>query len=417
MVYNRNDKKESGEVTLRERAIYRGAKNNDLTQINSELLLQILRKKGTCSRVELAKETGLTQAGITKLVSSMIEQQIVRETGILGQNERGRKSIGLQINEELGKVVCVNISMTFMKVAIYDVNGNVYNNVTIPLMQFHALDDAMLHLTDLIKEYTVAFPDIKSIGIALPAACMKRSGGITFPDSAYDWNSFRPLEALEERFHMPIYPIHDADAAAYSYKWRSDMKPHKTLVYMLLGEEVSAGLVVDDKLFEGSFGNAAQIGHVSIDINGRKCSCGNRGCLERYCSTGALVEDAKRAFAEHPESGLSQYKNLTYFDIFNEYEKMDPLAVSLVTQACCYAGYGVVNLIHAYNPDVVVLGNVLTRAKDALEENVRKVLAERISPELVEKVEIRTEEPGSNSVLYGCAMYAIDHLIDSVLAQ
>nr|MCR4704969.1 ROK family protein [Lachnospiraceae bacterium] len=141
------------------------------------------------------------------------------------------------------------------------------------------------------------------------------------------------------------------------------------------------------------------------------------GCLERYCSTGALVEDAKRAFEEHPESGLSQYKNLTYFDIFNEYEKMDPLAVSLVTQACCYAGYGVVNLIHAYNPDVVVLGNVLTRAKDALEENVRKVLAERISPELVEKVEIRTEEPGSNSVLYGCAMYAIDHLIDSVLAQ
>ena len=400
-----------------EKSLYHGAKNNDLTQMNSALLLDILRKRGVCSRVELAKETGLTQAGITKLVSSLIEQQILKETGILSQNERGRKSIGLQLNDELGKVVSINFSRTFIKIAIFDINGRVYNNITVQLGHFKTLDDAMLHVLDLVKEYVVAFPDIKAIGIALPGPYLRQSRQITVADSSFNWFAFRPQEILEENLNLPVYPIHDADAAVLSYRWRNDVDSYKTLTYMLLGEGVGAGIVIDGKLFEGSFGTAAEIGHMSIDVKGIPCSCGNRGCLERYCSTSAIVEKAKRVLNRHPDSGLNQYKELTYYDIFNEFDKMDPLATSIINEACEYIGYGVVNLINAYNPDLIVLGNIMCRSGVVLLNKVNEVVHERIIPEIADKVEIRMEPQESDSILYGCAMNSVDYIISNALSS
>ena len=96
---------------------------------------------------------------------------------------------------------------------------------------------------------------------------------------------------------------------------------------------------------------------------------------------------------------------------------MDSLATSIINEACEYIGYGVVNLINAYNPDLIVLGNIMCRSGVVLLNKVNEVVHERIIPEIADKVEIRMEPQESDSILYGCAMNSVDYIISNALSS
>ncbi|MDD3413758.1 MAG: ROK family protein [Lachnospiraceae bacterium] len=390
-----------------------GAKNNDILRMNSALILKIIRERKICSRVELAKATGLTQASITKIVASLIHSNILRETGNLECNERGRKSIGLQLNGDSGKVIALKFSRSSISVGVFDISGHLYTKNTFRITEQKTLDVSFQHTIAIIGEYMTAYDNIMAIGVAIPGPYLKKLNKIALSTEFHDWTSFSPKKTLEAKFNLPVFTIHDVNAATLAHWWSSNSsKSTHSLGYILLGEEISGGLIIDDHLFEGSLGTSIEIGHISMDLNGELCRCGNRGCLEQYCSTTAIIKKAKKLLVCHPESGLNQYKELTYYDIFNEFEKGDKLAHDIIKEACEYIGYGVINFIYTCNPDIIILGDQMTRAGSFLLETVNRIVKNRVISELYEHTTIRLESLETDSILYGAAAIATDYILN-----
>lgn len=132
-------------------------------------------------------------------------------------------------------------------------------------------------------------------------------------------------------------------------------------MYFLVGEGVGAGVLVNGSILYGSQGVAGEVGHISVDVSGEKCACGNRGCLEMYLSSIAFVKHATKLLPKHPDSVLNGYSNLTSDDIFSAAEAGDQFAIELVKRAGMYLGYGIVTIVNAYDPSIVVVGNSMAK--------------------------------------------------------
>ena len=157
-------------------------------------------------------------------------------------------------------------------------------------------------------------------------------------------------------------------------------------------------------------GVASEIGHISIDVKGKKCECGNRGCLELYCSASAML---KRAEEEMPELGKKKYKNRAEecSAIFKEADKGNKKAIKLVEEIGEYLGYGCVTLINAYNPDIIVIGDIMAQGGDLLLNKVKEVVSKRVIPEMYEKLKIKISSLSVDPTLYGAAAIATDRLL------
>lgn len=158
-----------------------------------------------------------------------------------------------------------------------------------------------------------------------------------------------------------------------------------------------------------------EIGHVSVDVNGPKCRCGNRGCLELYCSTFAFMDFVSQGLPLHPESPLYRIGDLSPRDVFTAAKSGDPYARDCVDRLGRYVGYGVVNIINAYAPDLIVISNEMAWAGKQLLERVKEVVQERISPVVAEHVNIQLEDDWmlSDPILYGAAAVAVNNCIEN----
>lgn len=385
-----------------------GTNNNDVLEMNRSLVVKLLKQKKVCSRADLAKAAGLTQAAITKIVAALINMGIISEVGLI-EAERGRRSIGLQLNGELYRVIGVKISRMFFSIGVFDICGKVYAQKTTKIKTPSVPKQTLENIKQEIRNYLDKFEKVVAIGIAVPGPYLRNEGRIALMTGFPGWENVNFKEEFEKVFNTAVFIEHDANAGALAEWWFGESNQEKqVLVNFLASEGIGAGIVSNGKLIVGSQGIAGEVGHISVEVNGERCECGNYGCLEKYCSAIALVEQAKQELFKHPDSGLNQYKEITYHDVFNELEKGDDFAAELVQYAGRYIGYGVVTIINAYNPDVIILSDIMARGGQVLLNAVKSVVDERVIPELSSHVEIKLSSFSIDPILYGAAALATD---------
>lgn len=388
-----------------------GTNNNDVLEMNRSLVVKLLKQKKICSRADLAKAAGLTQAAITKIVAALINMGIISEVGLIVA-KRGRRSIGLQINGDLYQVIGVKFSRLSYSIGVFDICGKIYVQKTTNIQMSNEPKHILKDMKQDIRNYLDQFEKIVAIGIAVPGPYLRFEGKIALMTGFPGWQQVNFKKEFEKEFKTSVFIEHDANAGALAEWWFGERDPGKrVLVNFLVSEGVGAGIVCNGNLIIGSQGIAGEIGHISVDVNGEKCECGNYGCLENYCSAIALVKRAKQELPKYPESGLNQYKNITYYDVFNELEKGDLLAIELIQYAGYYIGYGVVTIVNAYNPDIVIVSDIMSRGGQILLNAIKVVVRERLIPELSNHVEIKLSSFSIDPILYGAAALATDHVL------
>ena len=387
-----------------------GNNNSDLTEMNRSLIVKILQQREVCSRAEIAKITGLTQASITKIVAVLMEMGIVTEVGVIKGNGN-RRSIGLRLNAEEKQVIGVKFSRHMFAVGVFDISGKHY---TMRETEFKLEDDTMAVIREMkkqINETLKKYPNVLAIGLALPGPYLREEGRIAMVTSMPKWHDINFIDEFKQEFDKPLFIEQDANAGALAEWWFGNHgRPLNTLAYLLAGEGVGSGIVENDSLLLGMQGVASEIGHISIDVKGKKCECGNRGCLELYCSASAML---KRAEEEMPELGKKKYKNRAEecSAIFKEADKGNKKAIKLVEEIGEYLGYGCVTLINAYNPDIIVIGDIMAQGGDLLLNKVKEVVSKRVIPEMYEKLKIKISSLSVDPTLYGAAAIATDRLL------
>ncbi|WP_425262318.1 ROK family transcriptional regulator [Paenibacillus pectinilyticus] len=387
-------------IELTTAKVKQGTNLEDVMDMNRSLIIKLMRKRGICSRAELAHESGLNQSTITNIINEMIGWGLVVETGVI-DGKKGRRSIGIKLNSELYKVIGIRLARKMICVGLYDVEGNVFGFKQLPINRGDGPEAAFNKMKELVAETIKnnAIGKVIAIGVATPGPLFRNEGRIVLMSHFPGWEKINIQEELMSMYGIPVYVEHDAKAGGLAEWWFGERnKDQGTLIYVAAGEGVGAGIVVDGTLFRGSLGMAGEIGHMSINFNGPKCECGHKGCLELYGSTSAILKELSGQHSSLPS-------------IWSALNEGNPAVQEVVKQAAWYLAFGLVNIVNCFNPNRIILGDEFSGAGELLLDTVRKVIDEYALPDVSSKIIIELEAQNEDFMLMGAAAIAIENIL------
>ena len=229
---------------------------------------------------------------------------------------------------------------------------------------------------ELCRRFGIALTDVEWIGAATPGIV---KDGMVFTAANLGWCDEPFRDILAELTGRPVYIANDANAAAFAEAiWGSGAGANHVIA-ITLGTGVGGGIVIGGKIWEGMNGFAAEIGHMVIDVKGRWCGCGQRGCFETYCSATALVSETKRVMKLRPDSlmwniSAENQGKVNGKTAFAAARRGDPPAKQVVDEFIDYLAIGVANIINVFQPDVVCIGGGISGEGENLLAPLREQL-------------------------------------------
>lgn len=256
--------------------------------------------------------------------------------------------------------------------------------------------------------------DIQAIGIGAPGV-VDSEHGIIVSWTNFGWKNVR-LAALVEKFTgKKTFLLNDANAAALGEAEYGAGKRFSDSVLLTLGTGIGSGIIFGGKLFEGFRSAGAEIGHVVIHRDGELCSCGRKGCFERYASASALIRFTRESMRDEPNSALWKYaptaERVDGRTVFLALKEGDPVAQRVLDRYVAELGEGIVNVANALRPQAVILGGGISAEGDTLLLPLRNYVYPRlyVSTEYA-PFEICCAALGNDAGLYGAAAYAFSAL-------
>ncbi len=385
--------------------------NQDVTQeMNRSLLLKSLRREGVCSRAHLASLTGLKQATVTNIMKDFLNWGIVKEVGFLN-GSKGRRSIGVSINPDGYRVIGVRLARKHYSVGLFDLTGKqiVKERVDFePEKQPGAeeiLNQIVGRMRLLIQQY--GKDSVLAAGLAVPGPFIAKKSRIALITGADIWKDIELKAFFEREMDIPVFLEHNANAGAYAHMWDLKEAYHDDiLVYIAAGQGIGAGIVMNGRIYEGALGTSGEIGHMTIDRNGKPCACGNRGCLERYASSLELV---KTVYGER--AGM---KGCNFEDLEKQIRSGDTAYTEHYRRACESLGVGIINIVNIINPDRIIIGDDMARPNpELMEKTVRETVQKGILPDVFDELTLSISAYQGDPILTGAAIVAIDRVFDS----
>jgi len=270
---------------------------------------------------------------------------------------------------------------------------------------FSAIDD-VLSLSNTTPS------QLDSISIASAGAIDADKGIVTSSPNLPGWQGVPLRDIVKEKYKVDTFLINDASAAALAEYHFGAGKRIKNLVYLTVSTGIGGGIIINGQLYTGPSGSAGEIGHMTIDINGPKCSCGNTGCLEVLASGTAMAREAMRRLEQGAVSSLTELvagklENITAEKVSLAAEHGDQLAQEVISQAAISLGAGMVNLVNIFNPQMIIVGGGVAKMGDRLLNPAREIVRERAFQLPAQAVRIVRAKLGDNVGLLGAALFAL----------
>ena len=270
-------------------------------------------------------------------------------------------------------------------------------------------------ILDTIQQTKAQRRDFIGVGIGAPGP-LDRDKGIVIVAPNLGWRNF-PLRArIGERLNLPATLDNDANCATVGEWWQGAARGATNVIGMTIGTGIGGGLILDGKLFHGSSDVAGEIGHTTIDLNGRHCKCGNYGCLEAYASGPAIATRAREVLVREETASLlpslvdGRLEAITAETVYRAAQKGDAVASEIVRDTARYLGAGIANLLNILNADVVVVAGGVTQAGDALFVPLRAEVRRRAFRPAVDATQIVPGTlPGTAGVVGAVATFKMQH--------
>lgn len=206
--------------------------------------------------------------------------------------------------------------------------------------------------------------EVCAVGIGSPGIVNSERGTVIYA-SNIAFNNFPLAEEMEKRLQKKVCVVNDGNAAALAESVCGAAKGMKNVVMLTLGTGVGGGLIIDGKIYSGSFFGAGEVGHIVIEKGGRPCPCGRRGCFERYASATGLIETTRIAAAKYPSSLIAKESEITGMTAF-KLAAADDAAREAVDNYISDLAEGTASLITLLSPDAVVVGGGVSNEGDGL---------------------------------------------------
>lgn len=217
--------------------------------------------------------------------------------------------------------------------------------------------------------------DLKAIGIAAPGPLDSKKGVIFFTPNLPKTKNFKIVAALRREFQKPVFLENDAKAAAAA-EWKYGAgRGTRNMIYLTISTGIGGGIIINSQLYRG-MGQAGEIGHMIIDPTGSRCGCGQKGCLEALASGTAIAREAKKRYKKI--KGIKELRKIDSQWVFQAARKRDKLAKKIIQESLTALAAGLVNLVHIFQPEKIVLGGGVMKNKEMILPVLRKLVAKKI---------------------------------------
>ena len=380
---------------------------NLMRELNRALVLQLVRREGRISRADIAKQTKLSRSTVSSIISDLIDEQLVTETGI-GTSKGGRRPIILEFNYQASYIIGLDVEQTALNAVITDLDARICHRRTVAFEigkgPQTGLPIMKKLITTMLNESPVGRGNISAIGIGIPAPLDYRTGRTIAPPVMPGWDNVPLKEEMFNEFNIPVSVDNDANLAAMAeFRWGAG-KGAQNMVYVYMSSSgIGAGFIIDSHVYRGAIGSAGEIGHITLNIRADDPTAGplNAGSLEALASESSLMcracDQGLIAADDSIEALLAQAAT-------------KPQLQRLVEQQAHYLGVAIAGVINLFNPDRVVVGGCIPEASQYFMDVIQRTVVQRGLSIAVQRASIVPGSLGQHVVALGAAALATERL-------
>ena len=375
-----------------------------LRERNRRQLLDALRRRGSASRADLARLTGLSRSTVSTLVSDLQSHGLVIEQdGRAGSDtetegrapQQGRPPTLLTLDRSAGLVLGIDFGHEQVHVAIADLSRTILAEraqaLDVDNSAARAIDAAVALADEVIAAADVGSDRLLGAGVGLSGPIDVAAGTVHTGKILPGWAGVKPAEELAARLGLRVYLDNDANLGALAEVTLGAGVGARDAIYLMVSGGVGAGLILGGELYRGTGGTAGELGHVLVDESGPICRCGNRGCLEMMAGGRAITALLRSSHGD----------DITLDEVMALVADGDSGARRAIADAGRVLGGSIAALVNAFNPELVIVGGAVSAAGDVLLDPLQEAVHRYAIPSAAADVRITRGVLGERAEVLG----------------
>ncbi|MCI4031375.1 ROK family transcriptional regulator [Dickeya dianthicola] len=378
---------------------------DQIKQINAGGVYRLIDENGPISRIELSKRAQLAPASITKIVRELMEAHLVRETEYQDMGSRGRPAIGLVLDTEAWHYLSVRISNQVMTLALRDLSGHLVVEEWVDLPTEHPqslLERILAEIDRFFIRHQRKLERLTAIAITSPGM-VDSSTGIIHRMPFYDVEEMAIGPALEKRTGVPVYLQHDICAWTMAEALFGASRGCQNVIQIVIDHNVGAGVITGGRILHAGSRTLVEIGHTQVDPYGKRCYCGNHGCLETVASIESMLELAQQRL-NGSMSSLLHGSPLTVASLCDAALKGDQLAKDIIVDVGNNVGRITAIMVNLFNPEKILIGSPLNQAADILHPAIIDCIHRQALPAYSHQLQVTSTHFYNQGTVPGAAL-------------
>ena len=379
---------------------------------NKSLILETIIKNSPISRADIANQTGLNKGTVSSLVNDLLVEELIHESGP-GKSSGGRRPVMLLFNQLAGCSIGIDLGVNYLLGVLTDLNGNILHqkNIKFNNLTYEEIIDHLFKVIDLLVKAAPSTPyGIIGIGIGVPGIVRKDGEILLAPN--LNWKNVQLKSIIEETYNVPVIIENEANAGAYGEKKFGVGKNFNNIVYVSVGIGIGVGLILNRKLYKGNSGFSGEMGHMTININGDKCRCGNIGCWELYASEQALVKNAENLGIKPVAD-----EELSLESLIRLAENEDENTINLFAQIGDHIGVGINSIINTFNPEQIIIGNRMASARQWVSKSLKTRIINQAMDFHQQDINLNFSKLTTHSSALGAAAFSIENFFQNEIRE
>ena len=306
----------------------------------------------------------------------------------------------------------VDVGGTGLKAGVVNEKGEILTKASCPTGVERGYEAVIRDIAGLceqvIRQAELTEGDIRAIGIGLPGIYVPAEGRVPFCTNL-GWHDVPLRDEMAKYTALPVFADNDATVAGLAEAVAGVSSHVKNSVFITLGTGVGGGIIIDGKPYSGPHGVASEIGHMITVAGGEQCTCGNRGCWERYSSATAIIREGRKYAEAHPDSAIAKavdgdLSKINAQTIIDLAKAGDEAALKLFDNYVDHLCYGLVNLINLYDPEIIALGGGVSHTGQFLLDKVNERLPKLVFYKTMPYAKVVLAQLGNDAGIIGAAM-------------
>lgn len=396
-------------------------KQKTIKQINRKIILNLLRNSGELSISELSKKVNLSKPTLMKIMNYYIKKGLVIIAGKGSSTDEGGKKPNIyKFNGNGGYAVGITISANKLLAVITNLKSEILDKISIELKTDENFSSVLKKIIDsynyLIENNKINRKKITGLAIGAYGITDFSKGKVIFSPHFPSWGKNLELKKeIEEKIpdRIPVFIDNHIRYQVFAEKNLGLARELDNVVAIQAGKGLVAGIIIENEIKRGNNSLIGEIGHMIVDPESTEiCACGGKGCFEVMVSTDRILKLSKENYKEYPDSIIfngGMPEKVDIYDIFYASNKGDKLALILMNEIINWFGIGISNIILMYDPQIIIIQGIFTKAGKHFLDSIRKKINEISLFSIKRETEIKYSELGDKAGVLGAACYVLSN--------